>query len=159
VVQTVMQCSDEVWWHLRRRVLPQHTDHAGVMWHGAYLAWLEEARVEALDRAGLAYSALSARGLELPVVGLRIDYRRALLHGESVELRSRVLPRRGVKLPWHSQFIGPDGAVAAEASVDLVLVDLSGGPSQRRLLRRLPQDLEQALGILRSGPHATSAQQ
>jgi acyl-CoA thioester hydrolase len=158
VVQTVMQCSDEAWWHLRRRVLPQHTDHAGVMWHGAYLAWLEEARVEALDRAGLAYSALSARGLELPVVGLRIDYRRALLHGESVELRSRVLPRRGVKLPWHSQFIGPDGAVAAEASVDLVLVDLSGGPSQRRLLRRLPQDLEQALGILRSGPHATSAQ-
>ncbi len=146
-----MQCSDEAWWHLRRRVLPQHTDHAGVMWHGAYLAWLEEARVEALDRAGLAYSSLSARGLELPVVGLRIDYRRALLHGESVELRSRVLPRQGVKLPWHSQFIGPDGAVAAEASVDLVLVDLSGGPSQRRLLRRLPQDLELALAILRSG--------
>ncbi len=153
-----MQCSDEAWWPLRRRVLPQHTDHAGVMWHGAYLAWLEEARVEALAGAGLAYSALSARGLELPVVGLRIDYRRALLHGESVEIRSRVLPRRGVKLPWHSQFIGPDGAVAAEASVDLVLVDLSGGPSQRRLLRRLPQDLEQALVILRSGPPDASIQ-
>ncbi|MEA5413809.1 acyl-CoA thioesterase [Synechococcus sp. BA-132 BA5] len=154
-----MQRSDEAWWRLRRRVLPQHTDHAGVMWHGAYLAWLEEARVEALDRAGLAYSALSARGLELPVVGLRIDYRRALLHGASVELRSRVLPRLGVKLPWHSQFIGPDGAVAAEASVDLVLVDLSGGASRRRLLRRLPQDLEQALAILRSGPADVSARQ
>ena len=23
-------------WRLRKRVLPQHTDHAGVMWHGAY---------------------------------------------------------------------------------------------------------------------------
>ncbi len=153
-----MQCSDEAWWPLRRRVLPQHTDHAGVMWHGAYLAWLEEARVEALAGAGLAYSALSARGLELPVVGLRIDYRRALLHGESVEIRSRVLPRRGVRLPWHSQFIGPDGDVAAEASVDLVLVELSSGPSQRRLLRRLPQDLEQALVILRSGPPDASIQ-
>jgi acyl-CoA thioester hydrolase len=151
VVKTVMLRPEEAWWRLQRRVLPQHTDHAGVMWHGAYLAWLEEARVEALAQAGLAYSALSARGLELPVVGLRIDYRQALLHGDSVEIRSQVLPRRGLKLAWQSHFIGPAGAVAAEACVDLVLVDLSGGPSQRRLLRRLPEDLEQALAILRSG--------
>ena len=147
---------EEAWWRLQRRVLPQHTDHAGVMWHGAYLAWLEEARVEALAEAGVAYSALSARGLELPVVGLRIDYRQALLHGDGVEIRSQVLPRVGLKLPWLSHFIRPDGAVAAEACVDLVLVDLAGGPSRRRLLRRLPQDLEQALAALRAGPPGAS---
>jgi hypothetical protein len=54
------------------------------MWHGAYVAWLEEARVEALAKAGVAYSELSARGLELPVVSLAIDYRRALLHGDAI---------------------------------------------------------------------------
>ena len=26
---------------LTKRVLPQHTDYAGVMWHGAYVQWLE----------------------------------------------------------------------------------------------------------------------
>jgi acyl-CoA thioester hydrolase len=139
-------------WCLERRVLPQHTDHAGVMWHGAYLAWLEEARVEALAAAGLAYSELSARGLELPVVSLTIDYRQALLHGERVRLLSEVLPRRGVKLPWRSRFVRADGAVAAEARVELVLVDLSQGPAQRRLLRRLPEDLEQAVNRLITGP-------
>jgi len=139
-------------WRLRRRVLPQHTDHAGVMWHGAYLAWLEEARVEALASAGLAYSALSARGLELPVVSLAIDYRQALLHGDQVELQSDVLPRQGVKLPWRSRFLGPDGLLAAEARVELVLVDLSGGPGQRRLLRRLPTDLAEAVETLVRGP-------
>jgi acyl-CoA thioester hydrolase len=133
-------------------VLPQHTDHAGVMWHGAYLAWLEEARVEALAAAGLAYSALSARGLELPVVSLAIDYRQALLHGDQVELLSDVLPRQGVKLPWRSRFLGPDGLIAAEARVELVLVDLSGGPAQRRLLRRLPNDLAEAVETLLRGP-------
>ncbi|MFM2205463.1 MAG: hypothetical protein RLZZ560_858, partial [Cyanobacteriota bacterium] len=101
-------------WLLRRRVLPQHTDHAGVMWHGAYLAWLEEARVEALQAVGLAYAELSADGLELPVVSLGIQYRQALLHGDQVELRSWVLPRQGVKLPWVSRFIRADGEVAAE---------------------------------------------
>lgn len=153
-----MQRPEEGWWRLNRRVLPQHTDHAGVMWHGAYLAWLEEARVEALAQAGLHYSDLSARGLELPVVGLRIDYRQALLHGEAVVIQSRVLPRQGVKLPWHSRFLRPDGGLAAEACVDLVLVDLSEGGAQRRLQRRLPPDLEQALAILRVGPPDTDTQ-
>jgi len=139
-------------WVLRRRVLPQHTDHAGVMWHGAYLAWLEEARVEALAQAGLAYSDLSARGLELPLVSLSINYRQALLHGDQVTLESVVLPRQGVKLPWQSRFISAAGVVAAEARVELVLVDLSAGPGQRRLLRQLPPDLAAAVQRLINGP-------
>lgn len=150
--ETVTEQQHDRPWCLKRSVLPQHTDHAGVMWHGSYLAWLEEARVEALRQAGLAYSALSERGLELPVVSLQIDYRQALLHGEHVQVLSWVLPQQGVKLPWRSQFIKTDGSVAAEARVELVLVDLSQGPGQRRLLRRAPEDLREALAQLRAGP-------
>ncbi len=139
-------------WTLRRRVLPQHTDHAGVMWHGSYLAWLEEARVEALAAVGLEYSALSARGLELPVVSLAIDYRQALLHGDQVELRSRVEPRRGVSMPWRSWFVCADGAIAAQARVELVLIELSAGAQRRRLRRRLPDDLAAAVAALERGP-------
>lgn len=138
-------------WRLRRRVLPQHTDHAGVMWHGTYLRWLEEARVEALASAGLAYSDLSDLGLELPVVSLSIDYRRGLRHGESVEVRSWVLPRRGVRLPWLSRFIGADGLLAAEARVDLVLVEWNAASGARRPLRHLPPDLEAAMARLEQG--------
>ncbi len=122
------------------------------MWHGSYLAWLEEARVEALAAAGLSYSDLSARGLELPVVSLAIDYRQALLHGDLVTVWSEVQPRQGVKLPWASRFVRSDGQLAAEATVELVLVDLSQGPGQRRLLRRLPDDLDQAVRRLVAGP-------
>jgi acyl-CoA thioester hydrolase len=125
------------------------------MWHGVYLAWLEEARVEALAAVGLAYSDLSARGLELPVVSLAIDYRRSLLHGDQVELRSRVLPLSGVKLPWESRFLASSGELAASARVDLVLVERRGdvgaeaGP---RLRRRWPDELAQAVEALRRGP-------
>jgi acyl-CoA thioester hydrolase len=138
-------------WRLQRRVLPQHTDHAGIMWHGAYVAWLEEARVEALAAAGLAYAELSRRGLELPVVGLTIDYRRTLRHGDAVEISSTLLPGRGLRLPWRSRFLGPGGSVAAEALVELVAVarDGSGPP---RLLRRWPEDLARAITLLRAGP-------
>ena len=53
-------------------MLPQHTDHAGVMWHGAYVAWLEEARVEALAAAGLSYSVMAGMRLEMPVVSMTV---------------------------------------------------------------------------------------
>jgi acyl-CoA thioester hydrolase len=153
-MQTVTECGE---WLLRRRVLPQHTDHAGVMWHGVYLAWLEEARVEALAAVGLAYSDLSARGLELPVVSLAIDYRRSLLHGDQVDLRSRVLPPSGVKLPWESRFLSASGELAARARVDLVLVDRRGpaGPGRQagaRVRRRWPDELASAVEALRRGP-------
>ena len=154
--ETVTEKQHQRPWQIERAVLPQHTDHAGAMWHGSYLAWLEEARVEALRRAGLAYSDLSERGLELPVISLKIDYRQALLHGETVRVESWVLPQKGVKLPWRSAFLKANGSVAAEAHVELVLVDLSRGPGQRRLLRKAPEDLRQALEHLKEGPRQDS---
>ena len=40
-------------WILTKTVLPQHTDHAGVMWHGSYLNFLEEGRIDALDKKNI----------------------------------------------------------------------------------------------------------
>ena len=56
-----------------------------------------------------------------------------------------------MKLPWRSQFVKADGSVAAEASVELVLVDLSAGPGQRKLMRRLPANLSRAIERLQQG--------
>ena len=135
-------------WRCRKVVLPQHTDHAGVLWHGAYVAWLEEARVEALAQAGLAYADLAATGLELMVTDLQVRYRQALVHGERVDLLSRLLPARGVRQPFQTLFLRVDGALAAEAMVTLVLVDRARG----RALRRPPAALAAALERLTDGP-------
>jgi acyl-CoA thioester hydrolase len=139
-------------WKLRKRVLPQHTDHAGVMWHGAYVAWLEEARVEALARVGLPYEVISKQGLEMPVVRLEINYRRALNHGEKVVLQSWSLQRNGVRWPWRTIFATEEGDRVADAQVDLVLVSLA--ESERRVLRQPPEPLAKALEQLRQGPES-----
>ena len=138
-------------WICRKQVLPQDTDHAGVLWHGSYVAWLEEARVQALAEAGLAYAGLSAQGLELMVVDLRLRYMQALAHGEAVELHSWLQPQAGVRLPFKTHFIKADGALAAEAVVTLALVDRQRG----RLQRQQPPDLVEALSRLAAGPMAS----
>ncbi len=145
------QCQPSQPWCLQRRVLPQHTDHAGVMWHGAYVAWLEEGRVEALASVGLDYAELSGRGLEMPVVSLGIDYRQPLWHGDQVTLLSEVLPFKGVRLPWACRFLDPDDRLVAVARVELVLVGSPGGQAAK-VLRRYPEDLERAVARLRAGP-------
>jgi len=126
-------------------VLPQHTDHAGVMWHGAYVAWLEEARVEALAAAGLSYSAMAGMGLEMPVVSMTVAYRRSIRHGDQIVLESQCGSQSGVRWPWRSRFV-LDGQVMADARVELVIV------GDGRLLRQPPDAIRPALNALQGGP-------
>ena len=132
-------------WRLCKRVLPQHTDHAGVMWHGAYVAWLEEARVEALAAAGLSYSAMAGMGLEMPVVSMTVAYRRSIRHGDQIVLESQCGSQSGVRWPWWSRFV-LDGQVMADARVELVIV------GDGRLLRQPPDAIRPALNALQGGP-------
>ena len=137
-------------WLLRKFVLPQHTDHAGVMWHGFYLNWLEEARVDALAQVGLPYSDLSISGYEMPVVDLQIRYIDSLIHGDVVVLKSWLLEQKGARYPWKTTFHRANGKLCAEALVDLVL--LKREESRSRVLRRAPAYISEALGDLQQGP-------
>ena len=128
-------------WTLTKRILPQHTDYAGVMWHGAYVQWLEEARVEALQAAGLSYAAMTAMGVDMPVVSLQLDYRLPLRHGDEVSVESRCSGRQGVRWPWSSRFVCRDNVVA-EATVNLVMV------REGRVLRRVPSELKEVMDQL-----------
>ena len=79
-------------------------------------AWLEEARVEALSAAGLSYAAMTAMGVEMPVVSLRIDYRKALKHGDEVCVESYCRGEAWCALALDLPLCLGD-AVMAEASV------------------------------------------
>ena len=63
---------NENYWVLKKETLPQHTDHAGVMWHGYYFNWLEEARIDAFSKAGIRYTDLINNGYEMPVVNIEM---------------------------------------------------------------------------------------
>ncbi|WP_269622395.1 acyl-CoA thioesterase [Prochlorococcus marinus] len=136
-------------WVLQKVVLPQHTDHAGVMWHGSYLMWLEEARVQALSKVGLSYGDLSLQGYEMPVVDLRVKYISPLLHGDNVLLKSWIYQGKGPRWRWETHLSKDSEKSAAIAVVDLVILrrDNSGD----HLLRKGPNHISKALIALQAG--------
>ncbi|NEP82046.1 MAG: acyl-CoA thioesterase [Okeania sp. SIO3B3] len=132
----------DVWFEYIVRVHPHHTDYAGVVWHGTYISWMEEARVESLRSIGIEYAELVNLGCDLPVVELSVRYHKAVKFGMVVAVRTRMTNTKGVKLDWDYQIESLDGQeLYVTAKVTLVTVDREKG----KIMRRLPPAVEAAL--------------
>ena len=137
-------------WRLKKTVLPQHTDHAGVMWHGSYLDFLEEGRIDALDKVGLSYSKLSEKGFEIPVISIQLRYKISLIHGEKVLLNSQFKLENKIRLTCKTLFVKSNGGIAAEAIIGLVVVRKIN--DSIKLVRELPMQIKNILLLLEEGP-------
>ena len=110
-------------WEIKKIVLPQHSDHAGVMWHGTYFNWLEEGRINALSKAGINYLDLTKKGFELPLINTSIKYISPLFLGDSITIETifKISKRPTIKI--HSKFINKSKKVLTIAEVNLVLIN------------------------------------
>ena len=61
-------------------------DPMGVVWHGNYVKYFEEARCGLLRSLGTDYAALETEGTLLPVVSLEIKYMRPCLFGQELAI-------------------------------------------------------------------------
>ena len=134
-------------WEFSKKVLPQHADHAGVMWHGSYVSWLEESRVEILSELGVNYHELSAIGIEIPVISLEINYKNPLKLGDKVLLKNWFLGLKGLRWVWKTNFFKSGSILSAEAKVELVPVIKND--CQFKIMRKLPDQLVEALKQMR----------
>ncbi|HEX7459486.1 MAG TPA: thioesterase family protein [Acidimicrobiales bacterium] len=62
------------------------TDAMGVIHHGAYAPYLEEARVELLRAAGFPYDKVRSGGIEFAVLELYVRYRQPLHFDDVVDI-------------------------------------------------------------------------
>ncbi len=135
----------ENWFEYPVRAQPHHTDYAGVVWHGTYIAWMEEARVECLRSIGIDFADLVALGCDLPVVELSVRYHRPVLMGMSAIVRTRMAALDGVRINWDYQIQSPDKKdLYVSAQVTLVTVDRE----KRKIMRQLPPAVKDALAKL-----------
>ena len=135
-------------WELKKKVLPQHTDHAGVVWHGTYLNWLEESRIDSIGKAGIKYIELLNKGFEMPVYKIEIKYLMPIMIGDEIIVKSSFITNQGPRIKVNSTFNNLRNNIHAEASIDIVLIN----KKTFKVVRKRPDFLENYLNNLRKGP-------
>ncbi len=130
-----LNATTEQWFEYPIQVYPNHTDYGGRVWHGTYIKWLEEARVESLRHIGFDFAELVAMGCDLPVVEINLRYHRALKLGEQGIVKSRLAEINGVKMTWSQKIQSTDNQQTyLSGRVILVAID----PEKGKIMRQLP---------------------
>ncbi len=136
------------WFEYPLQVHPHHTDYAGIVWHGSYIRWMEEARVHCLEAVGLSFAQLVEWGFDLPVVDLQIRYRQALKMGATGRLKAKMEPLQRARIPWSYELWSvQEDVLHLTAQVSLVVVDRASS----KILRQLPATLSDALNKIYCG--------
>jgi acyl-CoA thioester hydrolase len=134
------------WFEYPIVVHPHHTDYGGVVWHGTYLTWMEEARVQCLKSIGIDFADLVTMGCDLPVVDISIRYRQSLRMGESAIVKTRTIDMEGVRIIWEYEIESVDRSIVyLTGMVTLVAVDREKG----KIMRQLPTTVKDALVKMR----------
>ncbi len=139
-----LRATTEKWFEYPVKVYPHHTDYGGVVWHGNYLMWMEEARVACLHSLGIDYADLVNMGCELPVVELALRYHQSLKMGDSAIIKTRMNKLQGVRIIWDYRIESVDGkTLYLSGQVTLVGIDKDKG----KIMRQLPVNVKDVLQL------------
>ena len=137
-----LQAKTQSWFEYPVKAQPHHTDYGGIVWHGTYLTWMEEARVEYLRSIGIEFADLVAMGCDLPVVELSLRYHQPIRLGVSALVKARLVESKGVRINWDYEIQSYDRQeIFLTGKVVLVAIDSEKG----KIMRQLPPQVEAAL--------------
>ncbi len=121
------------------------TDAYGVVWHGSYLRWMEQARVEFCRELGLDLVEMKRNDIVIPVTNINIRYKASAKLDEKIIVESSISKASPITITF-SQIIKHKETekVFTIAEVEVVAVNGEG-----KIYRKMPEVLksicEQAL--------------
>jgi acyl-CoA thioester hydrolase len=118
----------------------QDTDAGGVVFHAQYFAFMERARTELLNQAGIDLAGLAEeRGVQFMVASLAAKYHRGARLNELISVSAEVVKIGRASVVFR-QRVERSGELLVEAEVTLAVVDRG-----RMKPARMPVELEKAL--------------
>ena len=82
----------------KHKVQYYETDKMGITHHSNYIRWMEEARVDWLDKIGWSFEKLESLGMISPVVEINCKYVNSTKFNDIVEINVSLKEYKGVKL-------------------------------------------------------------
>lgn len=110
------------------------TDAYGVAWHGSYLRWMEQARVEFCRDIGIDLVEMKKQDVAIPVTNLNIRYKSSALLDERVVVETEITNMTPILVQFTQTIKNKEtGKVCTIGTVDVVAVN-----NQGRIYRRIP---------------------
>ena len=104
------------------------TDQMKIIHHGSYIHWMEEARVDVMDKIGFGYAKMEAMGVYCPVLGVELSYRSMVRFGERVRIECRIAEYTGLQLTMLYRMTNLSaGEVCTECRSRHGFLDAAGG--------------------------------
>lgn len=113
------------------------TDAYGVAWHGSYLRWMEQARVEFCRDIGIDLVDMRKQDVAIPVTNLNIRYKASALLDERIVVETEITEMSPLVVQFTQTITNKEtGKVYTIGKVDVVAVN-----NQGRIYRRIPDVL------------------
>jgi acyl-CoA thioester hydrolase len=104
-------------------------DIIGVMWHGHYLKYLENARWALMDQLGFGFKVMSDSGFAWPIVEMHVKYVHAARLGDRLRVRASLVEWES-RLAVNYLVVRADDERLARARSVQVAVDAHSGALQ-----------------------------
>lgn len=106
-----------------RTVRFNEIDPMGIMWHGHYAGFFEDARVALGDSLGIGYQDFYNHGVMIPVRRLETDYLAPLQYGETYEIKARLFYTEAARLNYDFTVLDKNQKVMARGCTVQLMVD------------------------------------
>jgi acyl-CoA thioester hydrolase len=113
----------------------------GVVYHGNYAQYLEMGRVQWLRDLGISYRKMEENGIVLPVVSLRVDFKKSAVYDDLITVETRLKRPPLVKIEFDYKIFNEAQEILAEANTVLAFMDKN---SKRPM--KCPDDILERIG-------------
>ena len=105
------------------RVRYAETDQMGIVYYGNYAQYLEMGRVEWLRSLGISYKWMEEKGVMLPVISLKVDYKNSAKYDDLITVRTQLKKLPSVRIEFDYSIFNEEGEILIEANTVLVFMD------------------------------------
>ena len=103
------------------------TDKMGITHHSNYVRWMEEARIDFLDKLGWSFIKLEEEGISSPVMSIECSYKKPTTFPDVVEIKVTIEKLSAVKLIFAYEF-STNGEVVFTGKSSHCFLDEKGSP-------------------------------
>lgn len=102
------------------------TDRMGFTHHSNYIRWMEEARIDFMDKLGWSYQRFEDEGLISPVTAVECKYRKPTTFPETILIEVSVAEFRSIKLRMNYLMKNEKGVIVCEGSSEHCFLNKDG---------------------------------